>query len=164
MADTVILTKPLRNGDTATVTISGRTVTAWRGTQKLASHYGPHHRAANPPAGYVAAIGPLMLTQDEADQVEAAWNAQPAPTKSLPAQRELLVASVQAENNALIDYRAIAWDRRDGGTDPYPLEAQHEARIAEARKSLAAFDAEHPEVVVAVRIQRDADIQQWANR
>jgi len=160
-----ILTKTLRDGREATVTIgdsSGRICLTARivGAGPLGSHAGPTHEATGgAPAGY-RAVGKLALTPAEADTVDAAYRAAVAALpRDLRGERDTLINRINAAEDASADDRADAWDRFDGGGNPFQHDASNEARIAERRDALAAFDAEHPEIAAEVATETRAMVQ-----
>ena len=160
-----ILTKTLRDGRKATVTIGdsgGRVCLTARiiGAGPLGSHAGPTHEATGgAPAGY-RAVGKLALTPDEADAVDAAYRAAVAALpRDLRVERDTLVSRINAAEAVWADDRAAAWDRFDGGGNPFRHDAANEARITERRDALATFDAEHPEIVAEVATETRAMVQ-----
>lgn len=172
MSEHVALTKTLRDGRTARVTIhqdgsgSGTVwVTSWRGDEGLGSHCGPHHAKPGLPTGYVAAIGKLALTQDEADTVKAAYDEFVAALpRDLHSERRGLVAAVLEAQDRWSDTRTANWDRFDGSGNPFSADNANEQRITAAIEMLAGFDHDHPEVKAAVDARRDVDVRRWAGR
>jgi len=165
MSTKTILTKTLRDGRKATVTIGdsgGRVCLTARivGAGPLGSHAGPTHEATGgAPAGY-RAVGKLALTPDEADAVDAAYRAAVAALpRDLRVERDTLVSRINAAEAVWADDRADAWDRFDGGGNPLRHDAANEARITERRDALATFDAEHPEIVAEVATETRAMVQ-----
>jgi hypothetical protein len=161
-----VLTKTLTDGRTAIVIIEpapgGGVLAAVARVDgvELGSHCGPHHLAPNMPDGYVAAIGRLLLTAEEAAQMEAAYRAaeaaQPAdPLTGLLAERERLVAAVEGYTDQWTDDRSATFHAGDH-PNPFAADARNEQLINDAEAALVAFDAAHPEVVAAVRAERDA--------
>lgn len=145
------LTKTLRDGRTATVTIEA--ATAWTGAvtrswidgKEIGNHVGPHHLRANMPPGHVAAVGPLVLTQAEADQVEAAYYAFVAGLpRDLDAERRLLVAARNAAVVAAELDKEAAINAYTGGGDPWPGRQAAEKRIFERSVALGEFDHAYP--------------------
>jgi hypothetical protein len=161
------LRKTTRDGRTAIVTIErfenggGLCTVARREGQQLGSHCGPHHFAPNLPAGYVAAIGRLALTQAEADQVSTAWQeAIAALPRDLHAERRSLGLRIAGATDQWTADRAAAMDAEDEEPTMVAVERDraNEARIEEAVAALAAFDAEHPEVRAEVERRRDEQV------
>ncbi len=161
---TIALTKTLRDGREATIAVGaiyGRVcLTARIGREQISCHAGPTHEATGgAPAGY-RAVGKLALTPGEADTVDAAYHAAVAALpRDLRAERDTLINRINAAEAAWADDRAAAWDRFDGGGNPFRHDAANEARITERRDALAAFDAEHPEIVAEVATETRAMVQ-----
>jgi len=165
MSTKTILTKILRDGREATVSVGdsgGRVCLTARivGAGPLGCHTGPTHEATGgAPAGY-RAVGKLALTPNEADTVDAAYRAAvAAQPRDLRGERDTLVNRINAAEGAWADDRAAAWDRFDGGGNPFRGDAANEVRIHEHRDALAAFDAEHPEIVAEVATETRAMVQ-----
>ncbi len=159
VTNTIALEKTLRDGRRATVTVTpgGRTQ-SWIEGELLGSHYGPHHWFARDPGipeEYVAAVGPLLLTAEEAAQVQAAYDRVRVIKRDLDTERDLLVRSLAGAEDDWAHARA---DRLDSGdwADPLAIDPVHEARVEEAAAALVAFDTAHPGIV-ARRRARDHD-------
>lgn len=84
-----------------------------------------------------------------------------SPARSLESQRRDLVAAVQGWADE-VQYTgavaadsdgasAIPWQRRDGAID----------RLQQAERELAAFDTAHPEIVAAIRAERQAATERF---
>lgn len=162
----VALTKELRDGRTAVVTVtpidylhSAATTVTIDGNE-AGRHLGPHHAIASPSfreahPEFVAAIGPLVLTAEEAAQVEAVYREVSATIPpNLDFEREQLVSAL---NSASLEPAIRAAELMEAdAADPFREQAGLERRIMEARAALAAFDAEHPEVAerAAARLER----------
>ena len=164
----VALTKILRNGRTAVVTVKpigylhSASTTVTVDGREVGSHLGPHHaapRAVIAAAGsqYVAAIGPLLLTADECAQIEQVYNeVSAAIPPDLTFEREQLVRML---DGAEMDKGINAAGRFDQDyANPFggPEAEEDERRITEARDALAAFDAGHPEIAEQATAQRSA--------
>lgn len=159
------LAKTIRDGRTATVTIEtnprGHLITVARlEGAEVGSHHGPHHKAATLPPGHVAAVGPLCLTQAEADTLTAAWQtAKQAQPRDLHAERRDIVRDIKALAAETVNDPEDLIDQ--GDPNPYRNVASIEANLAEANERLAAFDAEHPEVAAKVETDRDERVQRF---
>jgi Spy/CpxP family protein refolding chaperone len=155
---TVALTKQTRAG-VATVTIQHSataglaTIATLTDGTTLGRHCGPHHAAVGLPDGYVAAIGRLALTQDEADQITAAYQAATdALPRDLHAEREQLVDAANAAEHTYAAERAAAVD---GGTFAAYLadgDANMKARVEDAR---------HPETAAELAATLRQQTSQW---
>jgi hypothetical protein len=166
--NTTALTKTLRDGRTAIVTVEAIPYLHTAGTtvhidgKESGRHLGPHHAApqevldAHP--GYVAAIGPLLLTANEAAQIEAVYQQVSA---TIPPDLTGLRESILREIDGLEQEMGLrAAERLDAGyANPFAESPEFERRIAEARKRLTAFDAEHPEIAGQARAAREAAVQ-----
>jgi len=160
------LIKTLRDGRTAVVTVKvigylhSASTTVTIDGEEIGSHLGPHHAAPKAALakypGHVAAIGPMLLTAEEAAQVEAVYREVLA---TIPpdwrGRREELVRAIRGAEEDLHDYLA---DRMDSGDypDPFGGAEEYERRIDDAVAALRAFDAEHPEVAEQAAAQRRA--------
>lgn len=166
MSDTggrVALTKTLRDGRTATVTVTAigylhaANSTVWIDGKEAGSHMGAHHAAPqsvlDKAPGHVAAIGPLLLTAEEAAQVEAVYReVQASIPPDLDGARRRLA---DALDGAEMDLGINAAERMDAGyANPFAGAAEDEQRITGARAALAAFDAEHPEIAAKIAAGR----------
>lgn len=156
------LSKKLRNGATATVTIqtiggSLCTVATVAG-KTVGTHAGAHHAITNRPAGlpaeYVAAIGQLMLTQAEADQISAAYRAAVAP--DLAEDRRQLLSAWDAEYDA--------WQTKTERNYAQGRGPASTAKRDAARAALDAFDAAHPEIVAESAERMTVNVARWADR
>jgi hypothetical protein len=165
------LSKTLRDGRTAVVTVAhhpphGVATTLRIDGKQAASHLGPHHAApkaalaAHP--GYVCAIGPMLLTTDEAAQIKAVYDEVCAtvPPDLDMARWHLVTALDIAEQEPGIR----AAERMDSGdyANPFGTEAEvaeDERRIREAAEALAAFDAGHPEIAAKAAAERERAVQ-----
>lgn len=168
-AGRVAFTKTLRDGRTAVVTVAVSSINLTYTTVRIdgkeaGNHVGPHHAApkaalaAHP--GYVAAIGPLLLTADECAQIEAVYNEVRATVPpDLDFARERLVIAL---DGAEMDKGINAAERFDKDyANPFggPEAEADERRITEALAALAAFDAEHPEVAGRAAARQQAAIR-----
>lgn len=164
MSTETILTKTTRDGRTATVTLDvirgGVTLTSRVGGKEIGSHVGPTHAVAgNAPEGY-RGVGRLAITADEADIVDTAYHAAVAALpRDLRAERDALVDWINAVEDGAADDRAAAWDRFDGGGNPFRGDKAAEQRIADARARLTEVDAEHSEVAAQVEVERREMVQ-----
>jgi hypothetical protein len=166
-------TKTLRDGRTAVVSVAVSSLNMTYTTiridgEEVGSHVGPHHaapkealKAAGPE--YVAAIGPLLLTAEQAAQIEAVYNEVRA---TIPANlnfaREQLVRAVNIAGDAWAAAQAAAQDNDTMGSYYAGPDARHQDAIAKAEQALADFDAAHPEIAAGLRRQREADVIRWA--
>lgn len=164
------LTKTTHNGRTAQVIIHQNenlphhayTVALLDG-RHIGHHGGAYHAAptnAGAPAQYVAAVGKLLLTQDEADQVRRAYDAfcrdLPANPNAARDERDRLARELDgAREDKRID-QAERWER--GEVNPFADDAAHDATIERAHAALSAFDAEHPEVLEQIEAERLAAV------
>jgi len=108
---------------------------------------------------YTHVIGrKVALTAVEAESFDAAmtaWiRAQPLP---LDAQRAKLVNEI----GSLRDEQTATFERLHAREDARAWSAKnsYEPKIAAAAEALAAFDAEHPEIIAAIREQREIERQ-----
>lgn len=166
----IALTKTLRDGRTAVVTVepigylhqAATTVTI--DGKEAGSHLGAYHAAPKAALakypGHVAAIGPMLLTAEEAAQVEQVYREVMATIPPDWAwKREQLVAALDGAEQ---DYGINAAERFDQDhVDPWggPEAREDQRRITEAAQALDAFDAEHPEVAQQAAAQREAAIR-----
>lgn len=161
----VALTKKLRDGRTAVVTVSATSDGKYAipvvtidgekaGRQSANIFVAPHEIRAEHPE-LVAGVGPLMLTAEEADTLRAVMaEVQAALPADLDARRERFVAALDA---AGLEPGIRAAELMDADApDPFREQAGLERRIMEARAALDAFDRQHPEVA-ARAAARQAD-------
>lgn len=160
------LTKTLRDGRTATVTVTtdNHGVVYTEATvdgKSLGSHVGPHHRRPNLPAGHVAAVGRLALTPEEAAYVEDAYRTARATASTLPVplteQRHRLNDILRAAVLDRSEAQESAWDDFDGGGNPFSLHPGFDQAIETAQRGLTQFDRAHPEI-------REAEVQRAIHR
>jgi hypothetical protein len=163
----IALTKKLRDGRTATVTVTpigylhqaATTVTI--DGEEAGRHLGPHHAAPKAAIakypGYIYAIGPVLFTAAEAAHIRQVYDeVQATIPPDLAFQREQLVAAL---GGAEQDAAAGAAERFDQDyADPWggPEASEDQRRITEARQALTAFDAEHPQVAAQAAARREA--------
>ncbi|HMH94007.1 MAG TPA: hypothetical protein VK586_23375 [Streptosporangiaceae bacterium] len=164
--DRVALTKKLRDGRTAVVTVSAGgkyaipTVSIDGKKADRQSAYvcdAPREiRAENPEL--VGWLGPLMLTAEEGDAVSTAMaEVQAALPPDLDRQRERLVSAL---DGAGLEPGIRAAELMDAGEpDPFREQAGLERRIMEARAALDAFDREHPEAAARAAASRQATVR-----
>jgi len=166
------LVKTLRDGRTAVVTVepvgylhTAATILRIDGNE-AGSHLGPHHAVARETLarypGHVAAIGPMLLTEDEAAQIKAVYLEVAATIPpDLDAARDRLADELNAAGQEPGLRAAGRMDSGDYG-NPFGTEAENaedERRIAAAAAALGTFDAEHPEIAAKARARRDAAVQ-----
>jgi len=168
MTEQVALTKTLRDGRTAVVTVEAigylhaANTTLRIDGKEAGSHLGPHHAAPKAALakypGHVAAIGPMLLTADEAAQIEAVYNEVRATIPpNWTGRRENLVRAIRGAEEDLHGYLADSFD--SGDPNPFAGAEEYEQRIKGAEAALRAFDAEHPEIAEQARAKRDAAVQ-----
>ncbi|MGW5384014.1 hypothetical protein [Nocardia sp. NPDC003963] len=156
----VALRKTLPDGRSAVVSVlaGGSTVVHVDG-QEYGSHCGPHHafyRQPGTPDEYVAAIGRVLLTAQEAEQIETVWaQVRSEAPRNLRSERAALVDQVAAAEHT---WSAQHNQRLDEGdwADPFGTDEANEAAIAAARTELAEFDRRHPELVADLASERRA--------
>lgn len=165
----IALTKTTHNGQTAQIVIhtDGQpypyTVALLDG-RDVGHHGGAYHAAptgTGAPAEYVAAVGKILLTQDEADQVRRAYDQvsallPPDPHAARDERDGLARELAGAIEDKAID-RAERWEH--GDVNPFAADSEHDAAIERARTALADFDAEHPEVLDEIAAEQRAAVQ-----
>jgi hypothetical protein len=171
MTQRTALTKTLRDGRTAVVTIKPvdhlhqPSTTLYIEGKEITRHLGAHHaapKAALAKAGpeYVAAIGPMLLTADEAAQIEQVYReVSAAIPPDLDGERERLVTALDyAEQGSGIN-AAERFDKDYANPFGGPEADEDQQRIIEAAEALAAFDAAHPETARKAAAQREATVR-----
>lgn len=163
------LTKTLRDGRIATVAVTVEdgavVVTTRRDGKELHSGWTPPRHRPGLPEGHVAAVGPLALTQAEADTVQAAYDqAEASLPRDLHAERRALVGAVLTAEDVWSDTRAYEHDHSDGSGRQFRHDAANEQRIKDAQGALCTFDAEHPEIKAEVDAKRAQDVERWADQ
>lgn len=165
----VALEKTLRDGRTAVVTaylggtgdrhaVTTVTIDGEEVSSGLTPYAAPREvREAHPEL--VAAIGPLLLTEAERDQVRAVLRDLAATVPpDLDAEREHLV---RMRDGAEQEPAIIAAERMEHGGYPNPFSGEEyeaaQAAALRAQAALEAFDAQHPEVRGRADAQREAD-------
>ncbi|MBF6333582.1 hypothetical protein [Nocardia transvalensis] len=157
----IALTKTLSDGRTAVVTVTPTITKVHVDGTEYGSHMGPHHafvRRPGIPDNIVAAIGRVLLTADEAAQVQAVWDqAQAQRPRDLRGERAALAHQLRCAEQ---EWSAAHNRRMDEGDwpDPFHDDAANERAITAARDALTAFDAEHPEIAAQLAADRDAAI------
>ncbi|MEV0296995.1 hypothetical protein [Nocardia sp. NPDC050710] len=158
----VTLTKTLSDGRTAVVTVTPGCTTVHVDGKAYGTHAGPHHvfyRRPGVPEDFVAAIGRVLLTAEEAAQIQAAWDeAQARWPRDLRADRAILVHRVRCAEQEWSDAHSRRMDEGDWG-DPFCDDDTNEARIEKARAELAAFDREHAELVAQLAAEHAAAVE-----
>jgi len=114
------------------------------------------------PGGATHCIGQVCLSAEEAARVAEAVAAYEVADPEIAAarlrsQREAIVSRIAAAREAAEHAREQAWERADdrGGVS----ENEYDARAKAAHIDLAAFDAEHPEVVARVEAEKKAAVE-----
>ena len=124
------------------------------------------------PALYTHAVGQVVLTDAEAAQVQAALDRLSAEWRASEAgQRAALVAERQdlaREIRHLLDEGEDRAERYhatgSGDGHEHAIRAEYERKAEAARVKLAAFDAAHPEIIAALRAEREAAAAESAER
>lgn len=162
MEPIVALTKTTSDGRAAIVTMTPTETRVTVDGKDFGGGGGPYESlppVGKFPAGAVARIGRVALTQPEADELRRQWDElAPLRPRDLRGERSMLVAAVRGAEN---QWHYGHSRRMDSGeyADPFAPDAANEAAIEEASCALAAFDAEHPEIVAAIKRELDERTQ-----
>lgn len=160
------LTKTTSDGRTVTISVVADP------TKALGLHYEAHMdgekignsaaiaRPLNLPEGAAGSIGRACLTAEEVAQVkEVADRVRAELPRDLEGERYILAVRRDAARHALAQAKAAAYDEGE----PQVFHSRQEPALAQAERraeeALAAFDAEHPEVLQGIRERREADLQ-----
>jgi len=136
--------------------VNGRVLMSYIDGVEDSGLLGPNYRipAAIKARGFVAAVGRVPLTAEEAEAAEAAMAALKAERAATPDgledRRQYLVEKLVALRESAAAEREAAWEREDeaaGVTTP----AEVAGEIAAASRAVRDFDAAHPEVVAAIK-------------
>ncbi len=138
-----------------TVTIAG---------EEVGSHFGAYHAALKAAVakypGCIYAIGPVLFTAAEAGQIQQVYDeVQATIPPDWNFMREQFAAALDGAERAAGVRAAERFDQ--DYADPWggPEAIEDQRGVTEARKALAAFDAEHPEVAAQAAAQREAAVR-----
>lgn len=172
MSQTVVLTKTASDGREIEILTDGYYFKSRLDGQVLpgATTMGKTKPFERNGTTYSHYVGKIALTADEAATAEAgrqaiyeaeraAFAASPAGQRqALRDQRSALAATLNAAAAETDATFARMHDAQDAGA--WAVKVENERHVTAAREALAAFDAQHPEVLTAIRAERSADYAQ----
>lgn len=169
MADAIV-TRTTKDGRTLEVSVKRYLPGSWTAIATLDGAYAangsvldltPQVKAQLPGfTHYVLGKSPIALKADEAQILLAAIAAGERADRETPeaqierlrTERRQLVGDVQSAIEEQADAYEAAHAREDVLAER--IQASHEPAIATARAAVQAFDAEHPEIVAAIRAEQ----------
>lgn len=181
MTTLIALEKKARDGRAVRIEVSHTA----SGAVSIASYVdGHHHMSAvkvfpfsprelrKMPAGVTHGAAGIALTAQEARQVEEAMaKVARMPREVLPE----LPVDLRAERRALVIEIVSLLDEGEARAEKYhatgagdgyehTIRADYEKKAQSVRQMLAAFDAEHPEIIAAIRAEQEAERRERVER